>query len=157
SGNLAWTRLGAGTPVVLSVQGRRGEEGCRGVVSEREAGFIRVAFNDPPDDEAPGTLHRLDIAPDEAARLRQRQALDRAAAAKRSRLAEVRAVLLGEAEPAFDPVSDEAALDPGLNESQRAAVSFALAARDLAILHGPPGTGKTTTVVELVRRAVRRG
>ncbi len=157
SGDLPWTRLGAGTPVVLTVQGRRAEEGCRGVVSERERGFLRVAFNDPPDDEAPGTLHRLDIAPDEAARLRQRQALDRAAGSRRNRLAELRAVLLGEVEPAFDPLSDEPALDPGLNESQRAAVHFALSARDLAILHGPPGTGKTTTVVELVRRAVRRG
>ena len=40
---------------------------------------------------------------------------------------------------------------------QREAVRFALAARDVALIHGPPGTGKTTAVVELIRRAVRRG
>jgi superfamily I DNA and/or RNA helicase len=153
---LPWTRLGAGAPVVLSALGGRGE-GRRGVVAEREDGQVRVAFNEPPDEEEPGALYRLDVAPDEAARIRQRQALDRAAGAKRSRLAELRAVLLGVAEPAFTNLVQEDPLDPGLNESQRDAVNFALSALDVAVLHGPPGTGKTTTVVEVVRRAVRRG
>jgi superfamily I DNA and/or RNA helicase len=154
---LPWSRLGAGTPVVLSVQGQRGGEGCRGVVAERENTLIRVAFNDPPDEEAPGTYFRLDVAPDEAARLRQRQALQRARSARKDRLAELRAVLLGERTPEFAPLAEDVALDPTLNESQRQAVCFALAAKDVAVLHGPPGTGKSTTVVEVIRRAVRLG
>ena len=42
----------------------------------------------------------------------------------------------------------------GLDESQKEAVQFALCQRELSIIHGPPGTGKTTTVVEIVRQAV---
>ncbi len=47
-----------------------------------------------------------------------------------------------------------------LNDSQRDAVRFALLQRELAIVHGPPGTGKTTTIVEIisqVRQQLRLG
>jgi ATP-dependent RNA/DNA helicase IGHMBP2 len=153
---LPWTRLQAGTPVLLSPQGGRGD-GWRGVISERGDNFVRAAFDEPPDDAREAPLYRLDLAHDEAARLRQRQALDRARTARGDRLAELRGVLLGETPPLFAPPPDFTPLDMSLNESQREAVRFALSAREVAIIHGPPGTGKTTTVVELIRQAVRRG
>jgi superfamily I DNA and/or RNA helicase len=153
---LPWTRLGVGSPVLLSEMGARPGDGTRGVVSERGERWLRVAFNDALDDEG-GTTYRLDLSTDEVATQRQRSALHRAQAAKRDRLAELRAVLLGERPPEFGPPPDAAPLDASLNESQREAVRFALSARDVAILHGPPGTGKTTTVVEVIRQAVRRG
>ena len=152
---LPWTRLGAGTPVVLSIPGGRGN-GQRGVVSWRETASIEVAFDEPPDEQDDAT-YRLDIAPDEAARIRQRDALKGAASAKRSRLAELRDVLLGLVAPSFRPIPEVVCLDVGLNESQRVAVALALSAKDVAVLHGPPGTGKTTTVVEVVRQAIRQG
>ena len=48
-------------------------------------------------------------------------------------------------------------MNSALDESQREAVRFALCQREVAIIHGPPGTGKTTTVVELIIQAVRQG
>ena len=47
---------------------------------------------------------------------------------------------------------------PGqLDASQRAAVEFVLKQPDICVLHGPPGTGKTTTLVEVVRQHLRLG
>ena len=43
-----------------------------------------------------------------------------------------------------------------LNESQKAAITFALASKEVALIHGPPGTGKTHTLVELILQLVKR-
>jgi ATP-dependent RNA/DNA helicase IGHMBP2 len=48
-------------------------------------------------------------------------------------------------------------LDTELDETQRTAVEAALRAGDIALIHGPPGTGKTRTLVEVVRQRVARG
>ena len=159
---LPWTRLQGGSPVLLSPQGNKGAGGqggpsWRGVVCERSEQAITVAFNEPIEDERDQAVYRLDLSSDEAARLRQRQALQQARIAERDRLAELRSVLLGEAPPRFQELAEPVMLDPMLNPSQREAVRLALSALDLAIIHGPPGTGKTTTVVEVVRQAIRRG
>ena len=47
--------------------------------------------------------------------------------------------------------------DPTLNDSQKEAIRFALAANDVVLIHGPPGTGKTHTLIELILQLVRTG
>src|SRR5262249_30290099 len=77
--------------------------------------------------------------------------------------AHLRDVLLGNKAPAEDSagtapvVAELAPFDTALDSSQRAAVAFALAAPEVAVVHGPPGTGKTTALVALIRQAVARG
>jgi superfamily I DNA and/or RNA helicase len=153
---LPWTRLGVGSPIFVAAEGAE-KVGARGVISERTDQWVRVALNQLPEDLTDQPSYRIDLAGDEIARQRQRLALERARTAARDRLAELRQVLLGDRPPAFAPETPFAPLDVTLNPSQQEAVRVALAARDLAIIHGPPGTGKTTTVVEVIRQAVRRG
>jgi DNA polymerase III delta prime subunit len=153
---LPWTRLGVGSPVMLSPEDGRGE-GYRGVVYERQDGMLRVALATTPEDLGDHDTWRIDLSSDEIAIQRQQIALERARQAAGERLAELREVFLGRRAPQFGPEEDFAPFDPGLNESQQSAVRLALSARDVALIHGPPGTGKTTAVIELIRQAVHRG
>ncbi len=155
--SLPWTRLGVGSPVVLSEQRSKSEAGWRGVVSDRNDATIQVALAQSPEPVGERPLFRLDQSSDEVSRQRQRSALERARNASGDRLAQLRSVLLGEKPPRFSAEQPLSPFNRYLNEAQQRAVAFALSAQDVAVLHGPPGTGKTTTVVELIQQAVRRG
>lgn len=154
--SLPWHRLNPGTPVILSRTGENGDFETRGVVCERSQRELRVVIDREPDDADEG-VWRVDASSDEIASDRQRQALSRAAGAKGDRLTELRRVLLGERVPRFKVEQPAPEFELALNTAQQDAVQFALAAEDIALIHGPPGTGKTTTVIELIRQAVRRG
>lgn len=155
--DLPWTRLRLGSPVQLTEENNTAAPPWRGVVSQLRRDSIQVALTTWPEPETERPLFRLDLAGDEIARRRELSALRLADTAKGNRLAELRAVLLGESPPHFQPMATFTALHHQLNPAQANAVAHALAAEDVAIIHGPPGTGKTTAVVELIRQAVRRG
>ena len=64
-------------------------------------------------------------------------------------------ILTGERKPTFKtdlPFYNA----PKLNESQQGAVNKILSANELAIVHGPPGTGKTTTLVEAIKALIKQ-
>jgi len=157
---LPWTRLGVGSPVLLSEENVREPGAWRGVVSDRDAHTIQVACEVAPEPEGDRPTFRLDLSADEIAHKRQRAALDRARAATggmTNRLVILRDVLLGRRPARFGRCDPLEPYNTGLDRSQLDAIQWAMSAQDLALIHGPPGTGKTTTVVELIRQAVRRG
>ncbi|MBL7901981.1 MAG: AAA family ATPase [Bacteroidia bacterium] len=92
----------------------------------------------------------LNIQFDENSYQEMQKALDALLFTKNQRLIELLNVLEGEQEAAFDPLNNEV-LVQGLNLSQNRALRHVLSAKDLAVVHGPPGTGKTSTMVQAIR------
>ena len=146
-----WHRLRVGSPVIVSEFPDDSSGSESGVVSRLTRESIQVALGHRPD----GDCFRIDLTADEVTRQRQLAAIS-LAKDSRGRLGLLRAVLMGERQPGFSELP-QCEFHTALNPSQQAAVQFALSAQDLAIIHGPPGTGKTTTVVEFIIQAIRRG
>lgn len=68
-------------------------------------------------------------------------------------------VLFGLSSPGIpDPsaVKDVQFIDPSLNESQKHAIKFSLSSPEIALIHGPPGTGKTHTLIELILQMLKQ-
>ena len=157
--HLPYTRIGNGSPVILSEEGLHTKDApsWRGIISRAHKDAIQVAFTQEPEWDSDRPSFRLDRSTDEISRQRQRLALETARGAKGTRLSILRDVLLGKQNPVFNKLEFPVPFNKKLNDSQNQAVAFALSAEDIAIIHGPPGTGKTTTLIELMRQIVRNG
>ena len=108
-------------------------------------GEVVVTADEPVD------LRRLDVYPSELSADRMLTALHDALL---TRSADWKDPLFGRRAPAFDEPA-ETFIDN--NDAQDAAVRKAVGAEDFALVHGPPGTGKTYTLARLVRALVDRG
>lgn len=82
------------------------------------------------------------------------EALEDVLQAKGTRLAELRDILLGTQLPRFRELYP--VRFPWLNATQETAVNKVLCTEDVAVVHGPPGTGKTTTLVEAIYETLHR-
>ena len=96
----------------------------------------------------------VQLALDETSYRTMLEALDDTVRAKDSRLAALRDILGGSVKPGWRSLAP--VCFPWLNPSQEAAVNRVLCARDVAVVHGPPGTGKTTTLVETIYETLHR-
>lgn len=102
---------------------------------------------------AAGTLG-MQLSLDETTYRTMFEALNDVTQARGGRLAELRDVICGMVEPGFRDIYP--VRFPWLNRSQEVAVNNMLCSRDVMIVHGPPGTGKTTTLVEAIAETLNR-
>ncbi len=110
-------------------------------------------------EDPPSWLQRggvgIDLMFDERTYVEMDKAMERVATARGDRTAELRDVIMGVRPAEYRPVPAEEVADLAeLNQSQRAAVLDILGASHLSLIHGPPGTGKTTTLVAAVSKLV---
>jgi superfamily I DNA and/or RNA helicase len=104
-----------------------------------------------------GSTLGIDLTFDEVSYREMHQALNDVIGAHGNRLAELRDVLLGARQASYrEPQADDLFYPSALNDSQLVAVRHVIAAQDVAIIHGPPGTGKTTTLVQAILETIRR-
>ncbi len=148
--------IGAGSLVrVLRRRAEPDEEPPSGVVSRLSRAGIFVAFDAPPPDWVESGQVCLELLPSEVTYERQRLGLARLARGDARHLERWRRLLVGERAPAFLPSKFEPSDE--LNPEQNEALQLALSAQDFALIHGPPGTGKTTVLAEVVERALANG
>jgi hypothetical protein len=155
--DLEVARVGQGDPVILWWEDPEAEDAVRAVVSRRRRDALAVVLDEVPDRFEEGGF-RLDLDAPEATFDRGDRALARwKELEKGDPRRPLRDALFGVRAPGFSAVEAGAPLDADLNAPQRRAVDRALAAETLSLILGPPGTGKTRTLAEVVRRAVARG
>ncbi|MCK6509498.1 AAA domain-containing protein [Myxococcota bacterium] len=150
-------RVGSGDPVRLWWEDPDSPEAVLGVVSRRRGERLGVMVEDLVDRLEQGAFS-LDRDEPQTTFQRGLQAIQSFKQARDGEIAQLREIFYGEAPALFAPRPSLLHwVDRGLNPPQQAAIYTALSAEHIALIHGPPGTGKTRTLVEFILQSVRRG
>ena len=144
-------QIGAGSLVRVVQRREIPEDAPTGIVARRTRGRIAVAFDQPPPDWVTDGRVALELLPSPVT-------YERLAGAVRgiSEATRWHGPLRGEP-LRFRGAAAGPRLEHHLNAEQEQALELADRALDIALVHGPPGTGKTTVLVEVIRRAAARG
>jgi len=128
---------------------------CQGTIKQVWANKMRISFQT---DELPGWTERgklgMNLLFDENSYREMIIAVQKVMDAEKGRLAQLREVMYGETKAKFQKTDSKISM-PGLNEFQNDAVRLIAAAEDVALVHGPPGTGKTTTFIQAIRHTLQ--
>ncbi|TVU46312.1 hypothetical protein EJB05_05838 [Eragrostis curvula] len=151
-----------GTHDVVALKPNKADAGSaslgQGVVYRLKDSSITVAFDDIPEDGLNSPL-RLEKLANEVTYRRMKDALIQLSKGiQTGPSANLVPVLFGEKTPMRS--KDAMKFSPfnkNLDDSQKDAISKALGSRDVFLLHGPPGTGKTTTIIEIILQEIKRG
>ncbi|CDW76925.1 dna-binding protein smubp-2 [Stylonychia lemnae] len=140
---------------LFQAQSTEGSDRIDGIVYKVNEDQIVVSFREMHDFESLRQPLSLVILANEITHKRCKEALETIRTRQNQRLIEV---LFEIQEPQvqddIEYLQNLTYYNQGLNTSQRLAIEKCLSSTDVSLIHGPPGTGKTTTVVELILQAV---
>lgn len=149
-------QLRSGLPAVFFSNHNPKEDRVEGTISFQNGNRLKITLltDELPDWSRDGKLG-VEMLFDDKSYDEMQEALRQANVLSENPQNRLVPILTGNAEPTFNPDVFVPPL-PQLNESQQRAVARILAANELAIVHGPPGTGKTTTLVQAIKTLVKQ-
>ena len=151
-------KVGVGCQVLLEAETTKSYRATVSYKQRSKIGVILTGDGIAPGDFAEGIHYKLELIYDERPYRVMRAAMTEVINTKSEHLVELRegirleAPLYGESSHATSSWS----IPPHLNDSQKLAVERAVSADRMAVIHGPPGTGKTTSLVGLVQTLLQR-
>jgi superfamily I DNA and/or RNA helicase len=142
--------------VFTNASGKSSNEHVNGVVNYVRDNTMVITINgdDLPDWIADGLLG-VDVMFDEMSYREMEFTLKEVIKAEGNRLAELKSILLGNALGGTQGRKVETDSINILNASQQQALRKVMEATDVAFIHGPPGTGKTTTLVQSIKQTIK--
>ncbi|MDP3505786.1 MAG: AAA domain-containing protein [Myxococcales bacterium] len=150
------SKLHSGDVVSVSPRKAPVENPPQGIVTRATRQQLEIAFDrHPPPFIGEGRL-RIDLVANDVTFDRARSVLKRLSEMTHGLARDRQQLVLGALTPRFEK---RPTFTPSraLNPEQLDAVSLALSARDVALVHGPPGTGKSTVLSEIAVQCVKRG
>lgn len=154
-GTLPKTEISIGDLVICSSTNPPNGKEPQAVVVEKSKRFIKIAYSSYPPSDVFKVNVRLDLFANDVTFQRMKEALSHL---KDRQI--ISDLLLGKRKPRLldeDEVPEIQFENNALNEYQQEAVQKSIEAEDLFVLHGPPGTGKTTTLIESIIQHVKIG
>jgi len=149
------TEIAVGDVVLIS-QGNPLKSNLTGTVVKITEKTIIVAFENKPPKWVYKKGVRMDLYINDITFKRMEENLEIFRHAE-GRQRELRNILLGLKKPSLAKEVDFEVFDKRLNFKQIIAIKKALGSKDFYLFHGPPGTGKTSTITELIYQLVKRG
>lgn len=132
-----------------------------GAVYEKDRWRITVAFSGRiPPWVGREKNYQLNLTENRTTYERMYETLQAVRSADHSKVAILRDISLALKEPRLNdqvPLEKINFFDATLNQDQKKAVAMALGMEDILLIHGPPGTGKTRVLVEIIRQAFQKG
>lgn len=145
---------GKSVSIFSNSEGKPERDHINGVINYvRDHTMVITLHGDDLPDWMDSSLLGVDVMFDEMSYREMEYALREVMKAEENRLAELREILLGGAPAKVRPF-DGRLNDQGLNSSQHEALMKVMTAADVGLIHGPPGTGKTTTLVQAIRETI---